>query len=113
MKRNKNGISLIVLVITIIIMIILAAPIVLTLTQSGVFDKANEATGKYKYIPTEYPIDVNNHNMTAEIEDMCDVILNDKPIECDVIQGANTVAVCHAAIKSAAEGKPFAPEYFS
>ena len=47
MKRNKKGISLITLVITIIIMIILAGAIVLTLTQSGIFDKANEATGKY------------------------------------------------------------------
>ena len=47
MKRNKKGISLITLVITIIIMIILAAAIVLTLTNSGIFDKANEATSKY------------------------------------------------------------------
>ena len=66
-----------------------------------------------RYVETDLPISTNNHNMTAEIKDMCDVILYDKEVECDVIQGANTVAVCHAAIKSAAEGKPCAPEYFS
>ena len=72
-----------------------------------------EATGKYKYIPTEYPIDINNHNMTAEIEDMCNVILYDAPLDCDVVEGANTVAVCQAAVKSSALGVPVAPEYFS
>ena len=66
-----------------------------------------------RYLPTEIPVSVNNHNMTAEIEDICNVILNDTPIECDVIQGANTVAVCQAAVKSAATGQPCVPEYFS
>ena len=66
-----------------------------------------------KYLPTEIPVSVNNHNMTAEIEDMCTVILNDTAIECDVIQGANTVALCQAAVKSAATGKPCVPEYFA
>ena len=66
-----------------------------------------------RYVETDLPVSTNNHNMTAEIKDMCDVILYDKEVECDVIQGANTVAVCHAAIKSAAEGKPCVPEYFS
>jgi len=66
-----------------------------------------------RYLPTELPVSINNHNMTAEIEDICNVILHDAPIECDVIEGANTVAVCQAAVKSAATGKPCAPEYFS
>ncbi len=66
-----------------------------------------------RYLPTEIPVSINNHNMTAEIEDICNVILNDAPIECDVIQGANTVAVCQTAVKSAATGKPCAPEYFA
>ena len=42
-KTNKKGISLIVLVITIIVMIILAAAIVITLSNSGIINKANEA----------------------------------------------------------------------
>ena len=47
MKRNNNsGISLIVLVITIIIMIILGSVIVLTLKGSNIIEKANEAKFK-------------------------------------------------------------------
>ncbi|MBR6641053.1 MAG: hypothetical protein IKL08_02530 [Clostridia bacterium] len=44
--KNKQGISLIVLVITIIVMIILAASVVITLSNSGIINKASEATGK-------------------------------------------------------------------
>ena len=45
-KKDKQGVSLIVLVITIIVMIILAAAIVLTLNNSGVINRANEAVEK-------------------------------------------------------------------
>ena len=41
--KQKNGISLIVLVITIIVMIILAAAIILSLSNSGIISKANRA----------------------------------------------------------------------
>ncbi len=40
---NKKGISLIVLVITIIVMIILAASVVITLSNSGIINKATTA----------------------------------------------------------------------
>ena len=42
-KQNKQGISLIVLVITIIVMIILAASVVITLSNTGVIDRAGQA----------------------------------------------------------------------
>ena len=42
-KKTKNGISLIVLVITIIVMIILATAIILSLSNSGIIGKANKA----------------------------------------------------------------------
>jgi len=42
-KENKRGISLIVLVITIIVMIILATAIILSLSSSGIIGKANKA----------------------------------------------------------------------
>lgn len=45
MKNNKE-ISLIVLVITIIVMIILAGSIILTLSNSGMINRANEAVEK-------------------------------------------------------------------
>ena len=44
--RRKQGISLIVLVITIIVMIILAASVVITLSNSGIINKANDAVDK-------------------------------------------------------------------
>ncbi len=43
---QKKGISLIVLVITIIVMIILAATVVITLSNTGIIDRANEAVDK-------------------------------------------------------------------
>ena len=43
---NKEGISLIVLVITIIVMIILATTIILSIKDSGIIDKAKEAKAK-------------------------------------------------------------------
>ena len=46
MKRNKQGISLIVLVLTIIIMIILAAAVIVTLSNSNIIDRADEAVTK-------------------------------------------------------------------
>jgi len=44
--KQKNGISLIVLVITIIVMIILASAIILSLKSSGIIERANEAKNK-------------------------------------------------------------------
>ncbi len=45
MKKNK-GITLVALVITIIILLILAEISIMTLTQTGVFDKVNLAKQK-------------------------------------------------------------------
>ena len=45
-KNQKRGISLIVLVITIIVMIILASAIILSLRSSGIIGRANEAKTK-------------------------------------------------------------------
>lgn len=69
-------------------------------------------SGKTKYLSKEIPININNHNMTAEIKDMCDVILGKKPLEIDAIEGANTVAVCLAAVESSESGMPVKPKYF-
>ena len=44
--QNKKAVSLIVLVITIIVMIILAGVIILSLNNSGIIDKAQEAVDK-------------------------------------------------------------------
>ncbi|MBQ8042961.1 MAG: hypothetical protein IJ272_02275, partial [Clostridia bacterium] len=46
MRKSKQAVSLIVLVITIIVMIILAGVIVLTLNNSGIIDQAQDAVDK-------------------------------------------------------------------
>ena len=48
-KNREKGITLIALVITIIILLILAGVGISTLTQTGLFDKANQAQQKSKY----------------------------------------------------------------
>ena len=44
--KKKQGISLIVLVITIIVMIILATAVIITLNNVGIINKANDAVDK-------------------------------------------------------------------
>ena len=44
--KSKNGISLIVLVITVIVMVVLAGAIILTLNNSGIIQKASDAVDK-------------------------------------------------------------------
>ena len=58
MRRNK-GISLIVLVITIIVMIILAGSIILSLSNNGIIGKANEAVER---------TDINQVQTLAELK---------------------------------------------
>ena len=68
--------------------------------------------GKHTYPATKIPVDIAHHNVTAEIADMCEAILNDTALECDAVEGASTVAVGLAAVESAAlGGMPVAPKY--
>ena len=60
--------------------------------------------GKHLYPDTKIPVDIAHHNVSAEIKDMCDAILNNAPLECDAIEGSNTVAVGLACVMSAAKG---------
>ncbi len=83
-----------------------------TSPELTLYQAVTDEKGRISYQPTMIPVTVESHNMTAEIQDMCDVILKDLPVETDAIEGANTVAVCMAAVKSSAEGGPKVPEYF-
>ena len=47
MKRNKSGVSLIVLVITIIVMTIIAGAVIFSLADTDIFNKANDAVKEY------------------------------------------------------------------
>ena len=52
------------------------------------------------------PVDINNHNATAEIEAFVDALVNNKPMPVSSKEGAYTVAVCCAAVESSKTGKP-------
>ena len=83
-----------------------------TSPEITIYRHAVTDNGKHLYPDQKIPVDVNNHNVGAEIRDMAISILNDTPLECDVYQGANTVAVGIAAVESAAKGgEPVEPAY--
>ena len=68
--------------------------------------------GKHLYPAEKVPVAIAHHNLTAEVDDICEAILNDTPIECDAIEGSNTVAVGVACVISAARGgEMVAPPY--
>lgn len=53
-----------------------------------------------------FPVDIASHNVAAEVAELVDCILNDKPVPTDVYAGARTVATCVAAVESARTGRP-------
>ncbi len=85
-KTNKRGISLIVLVITIIVMIILASAIILSLSNSGIIGRANEASFK---------TDVKSIQEELTIE-LADAILEDR---ADALEGVAAETVLDSAQK--------------
>ena len=58
MRKNKKGISLIVLIITIIVMIILAASVIISLSSSGIIFNANKAKEDYLKKDLKQSIDI-------------------------------------------------------
>ena len=79
----------------------------LTLFRHAVTDN-----GKNIYPDVKIPVEVNNHNLHAEVQEMCDAILKDLDIECTALEGSKTVAVANACVMSAAKGgEPVIPPY--
>ena len=71
MRKKENGITLIVLVITVIVMLILAAVVLnMTLGDNGIIKKAGEAANKYEEAQT------NELAMLNNLEDQYNNILN-------------------------------------
>ena len=56
--------------------------------------------------PVELPVDINNHNATAEIDAFITSIIEDKDIIVSSSEGAYTVSVCCATVESASKGTP-------
>lgn len=61
--------------------------------------------------PEIIPVDINNHNVVHEFEVFAGHIINDTPVAMSALEGAKTVATCHAIVESAKTGKPVKPNY--
>lgn len=61
--------------------------------------------------PKELPVEVNNHNITAEIDAFVEALLNDTDMPVSSIEGASTIAVCRATVDAAAKGQPLKIQY--
>ena len=61
--------------------------------------------------PVTVPVEINNHNATAEFKVFADALVNDTPIATTVYEGAKTVAACLAIIESSKTGKIVNPDY--
>ncbi len=107
--KTKQGISLIVLVITIIVMVILAGAIVLTLNNSGIIQKASEAVDKTDYATVKELTQMawaeayaNGARTQQEFQDAVDKALEDNKIDTDkygIIVTTNGVEVANGWIQ--------------
>ena len=62
-------------------------------------------------IGMDYPVEINNHNTVAEIKEFTDIILNNKKVVTDGIQGVSTVATCLSIVESAQKGENVSISY--
>ena len=69
------------------------------------------AEGKPCWDPDVFPVELKDHNAEEEVLNFYNAIVNDLPTPVCAAEGANTVAVCDACVRSSASGKPEAPEY--
>jgi len=60
---------------------------------------------------SEIAVEVNNHNVPAEVEMIIDLVDSRKPVELTAVEGARTVAACIAIVESARVGKPVPINY--
>ena len=52
------------------------------------------------------PVELASHNVSSEINELIDCIVNDKPVVTDAREGARTIATCRAAVESSETGMP-------
>ncbi|HOV22155.1 MAG TPA: Gfo/Idh/MocA family oxidoreductase [bacterium] len=53
-----------------------------------------------------FPVNLASHNVSAEIDEFVDCIINNKEVPTNEIEGAKTVISCLKAVESAKKGKP-------
>ena len=67
--------------------------------------------GHFDKDPEIIPVEINNHNATAEFKTFADALKNGTEIETSVYEGAKTVEACLAIIESSKTGKIVYPDY--
>ena len=68
--------------------------------------------GKRPYtVPKHIPVEINNHNITLEIDQFVDALVNGTALPVTSLEGAKTVAVCTAAVESARDHKLVTVKY--
>ena len=70
-------------------------------------EKGHGASGK----PVIIPVDINNHNATAEFKEFADCLVNDTPIATTVYEGAKTIVACLSIVEASNTGKIINPDY--
>ena len=61
--------------------------------------------------PILIPIDVNNHNATAEFREFADCLTTGRRIETSVYEGAKTVIACLGIVEASKSGRIVRPDY--
>jgi UDP-N-acetylglucosamine 3-dehydrogenase len=62
-------------------------------------------------IEMHLPVKTDSHNLSAETEEFSDMILNNRNVSADGIEGASTVTVCSAIVESAQKGEKILISY--
>ena len=74
--------------------------------------KEERINGKRAYTqPQEIPVEVDNHNVVAEIDMFVDALLEGKAVPISSTEGAATVAVCRATVESSVSKQPVSIKY--
>ena len=77
------------------------------------FEKSDKILGTSQLYKNgiQIPVAIGSHNTAAELAEFVDIIKNDKEVAVSAREGADTVAVCVAAVESSMTGKPVNVEY--
>lgn len=70
-----------------------------------------DKNGKNYTSPKLMPCQSKGHNMSGEIKDFAEAILQNKPNPIEAVEGASTIAVCCATVEAAKLGQPVQIKY--
>lgn len=75
-------------------------------------EEIHPASGTRKFtVPQLLPVAINHHNTDEELAMFLDAVLGGKEVAISAMEGAATVAVCEAVVKSCECGMPIKIEY--